>query len=139
MASLLQELEAAREKASDLDQLSAAVRAIEAKAKVSGVMVQRVEVGGVGDFDDCTTMETIADKMLTDLVEGFRPVDERDRQGLVELLERLWQGISDYIAAIKARPITAERCDLTKLPMQWQDLRPYSHGSQRRITNGNGR
>ncbi len=35
VSSLLAELEAAREKASNLDQLSAAVRAIEAKAKVS--------------------------------------------------------------------------------------------------------
>ena len=47
IASLLGELEAAREKASNLDQLSAAVRAIEAKAKVSGLMVQKVEIGGL--------------------------------------------------------------------------------------------
>jgi len=44
--SLLNELEDARIRANSLDQLSTAVRAIEAKAKVSGIMVQRVEVGG---------------------------------------------------------------------------------------------
>jgi len=36
---LLAELEAARQKATDLDQLSAAVRAIESKAKISGLLV----------------------------------------------------------------------------------------------------
>jgi phage terminase small subunit len=44
--SLVNELEAARQKATDLKQLSAAVRAIEAKAKVSGLLVQKMEVGG---------------------------------------------------------------------------------------------
>ena len=43
IASLLGELEAAREKASNFDQLSAAVRAIEAKAKVSGLLVQNLK------------------------------------------------------------------------------------------------
>jgi phage terminase small subunit len=41
--SLLNELEAARAKATDLNQLSAAVRAVEVKARVSGLLVQRIE------------------------------------------------------------------------------------------------
>ena len=39
--SLLAELESARQKATDLDQLSAAVRAIESKAKISGLLTQK--------------------------------------------------------------------------------------------------
>ena len=39
VSSLLNELEQARARASSLDQLSAAVRAIEAKAKVSGLLI----------------------------------------------------------------------------------------------------
>ncbi len=42
VASLLDELEAARAKSTNFDQLSAAVRAIEAKAKISGLLIQRI-------------------------------------------------------------------------------------------------
>jgi hypothetical protein len=91
----LSELEEARVKASNLDQLSAAVRAIEAKAKVSGLLVQRVEVGGPGDFDDCESVEdvkaTAADTVLAELIEGFKPVDQQDRQELMNLIERQWR------------------------------------------------
>jgi hypothetical protein len=61
---LITELEAARQKATDLDQLSAAVRAIEAKARVSGLLVQKMEVGGPGDFSKCETVEEIVDDLL---------------------------------------------------------------------------
>ena len=51
--SLLDELEAARARADSLDQLSSVVKAISEKAKISGLLVQRVEVGNPGDFSDC--------------------------------------------------------------------------------------
>ena len=104
--SLLSELEDARQKASNLDQLSAAVRAIEAKAKVSGLLVQRVEVGGAGDFDSCDSVEAVADKLLQEPQVRFRPVTDEDRQGLVLLLERHGQEVQHYLAAINARPVT---------------------------------
>jgi phage terminase small subunit len=49
--SLLDELESARQQASNLKQLSASARAIEAKARISGLLVQKMEVGGPGDFN----------------------------------------------------------------------------------------
>lgn len=104
--SLLAELEAARQKATDLDQLSAAVRAIEAKAKVSGLLIQRTEVGGAGEFSRCQTIEEVADEMLT--YETFHvPPSRQDRQGLVDLLTEQFAAVQEYIAAIKARPVTA--------------------------------
>src|SRR5262245_27818638 len=42
--SLLGELEDARQKATTLGQLSAVVRSVEAKARISGLLVERVEV-----------------------------------------------------------------------------------------------
>ena len=64
VASLLDELEAAREKASNLDQLSAAVRAIEAKAKVSGLLVKQIEVTTVEqEFGRCETFSDLADAL----------------------------------------------------------------------------
>jgi phage terminase small subunit len=43
--SLLSELETARVQASNLSQLSADVRAVEAKARISGLLVNRTEIG----------------------------------------------------------------------------------------------
>ena len=103
--SLLGELEEARSRADSLDQLSAAVRAIEAKAKVSGLLVQKVEVGVAGEFDGCNTVEEVADKLLQEPAARFRPVDDRDRHGLVDLLKRHGEELQHYLASIQARPI----------------------------------
>ena len=37
----------------------------------------------VGSFEDCESKADIADEMLAQLIESFRPLDERDRQGLI--------------------------------------------------------
>ncbi len=50
----------------------------------------------------------------------FRPVDERDRQGLIDLIERQTREADEYISAIKARPITAVCRELNILKTPWQ-------------------
>jgi hypothetical protein len=65
VASLLKELEEARQKASSLRQLGASIRAIEAKAKISGLMVQRMEIGSAGEFPLDTTWEEIIEDVCT--------------------------------------------------------------------------
>ena len=135
--SLLDELEAARARADSLDQLSSVVKAISEKAKISGLLVRRVEVGNPGDFSDCEGFADIADRIIADLIEKFRPVDERDRQGLIELIERQAQETREYLDAISARPITAERVNAADLTTPWQQLRPYS-APTRLPPRGNG-
>ena len=102
--------------------------------------MQKVEIGGAGAFDECRTFEDIADEMLTgpgSPIALFRPVDEKDRRGLIDLVQRLAAELGEYLDAIKARPIVAERVDLAKLPSRWQELRPYSAvPAPRRLTNG---
>ena len=141
--SLLDELEYARQRADSLDQLSACVKAVSEKAKISGLLVQRVEIGGAGAFDECRTFEDIADEMLTgpgSPIALFRPVDEKDRRGLIDLVERLASELGEYLDVIKARPIAAERVDPKKLPAEWQSLRLYSAvPAPRRLTNGGQR
>ncbi len=110
VSSLLAELEAAREKASNLDQLSAAVRAIEAKAKVSGLLVNRTEIGAPGDFDKCETIAEVAGTMLDSIFKdslnpSYQIPTERDRQQLVDLLMRQFAEVGELIDAIKARPV----------------------------------
>jgi len=87
--SLLGELEQARLKATDLKQLSATIRAIEGKAKLSGLLVerQRIEISG-GSFDGCETPEDLAAAM----VEGFflsaectHAVTDEDRERLIAI------------------------------------------------------
>ncbi|MGB6767602.1 MAG: terminase small subunit, partial [Methyloceanibacter sp.] len=135
--SLLDELEAARARADSLDQLSSVVKAISEKAKISGLLVRRVEVGNPGDFSDCESFADIADQMIADLIEKFRPVDERDRQGLIELIERQAQETREYLDAISARPITAERVNAADLTTPWQQLQPHS-APTRLPPRGNG-
>jgi phage terminase small subunit len=108
VASLLDELEEARKRADSLDQLSAVVKAISEKARISGLMVQKLEIGPAGAFDKCETVEQIADEML--LYEPlYRPVTDQERQGLIDLLNEQGNAVQEYLVALKAKPIKADR------------------------------
>ena len=131
--SICRELDEATALAKERGQASAMVSASALRAKLAGLMVDKVEVGDPGAFGKCETHADIADEMLERLIEGFYPVDERDRQGLVDLISRQMQELDEYTGAIKARPIVAERVDLNKLETPWQTLKPHS---PRRLTNG---
>ena len=70
---------------------------------------------------------------------NFDPSTRRTDRGLVDLVQRAASDIGEYLAALKARPIAAERVDLKKLPTDWQSLKPYSAvpvSVPRRIGNG---
>jgi hypothetical protein len=120
--SLLAELEHARQRADSLDQLSAAVKATSEKARISGLLTTKIEItDNSGD-----TPDDWVDAMLSgpgSPIEQFKPVDARDRQGLIDLVQRAASDISEYLAAIKARPICAERVHPRRLPPDWRSLR----------------
>lgn len=65
--SMIEEAEEARQLALRVEQPGAAVQASALRAKVAGLMVDKVEVGGPGAFDSCTTTEEIAQKLLDQL------------------------------------------------------------------------
>jgi hypothetical protein len=109
--SLLAELEEARAKAVSLDQMSAAVKSISEKARISGLMVQKVEIGGPGDFENCNSAEAIVDEMLRYDTNPYHDVRDEDRQALVEMMTRHTTEMMEYVAAIKARPIIGVRLD----------------------------
>jgi len=101
--SLLAELEAARAKADSLDQLNASIRAIEGKAKISGLLVQRVEVGGPGDFEHCESPEAVVDAMIEGYsADGYR-FDDDERAELAELMFDLVAKTMDFLQRCKAR------------------------------------
>jgi phage terminase small subunit len=61
VASLLEELEVARQLAMQKGQASAAVQATMGKAKLTGLIVDRREVGSAGEFDHLTDEELVAE------------------------------------------------------------------------------
>jgi hypothetical protein len=134
--SICKELDLACQIAREKGQAAAVVSAAGLRAKIAGLLVEKVEVGKPGDFENCEGFADIADKMIDDLIERFCPVDEQDRQGLIDLIERQADEIHGYLKAIKARPITAERVDARDLTTPWQDLQPRS--AIARLTRSNG-
>jgi phage terminase small subunit len=102
--SLLSELEEARAKAVSLDQMSAAVKSISEKARISGLMVQKIEVGGPGDFSGCSNAEAIVDELLKYSVNPYHDLRDEDRQALLEMFRRQTAETHEFIEAIKRRP-----------------------------------
>jgi phage terminase small subunit len=112
---LLNELEDARKKATDLKQLSAAIKAIEGKAKLSGLLVDKKQVEVTGsvafnkdDITDEEIVERMVDQMLKYGVNDYHDYRPEDRDHLVQLFTRHFKAMFEetgaYMDAIKARP-----------------------------------
>jgi phage terminase small subunit len=112
--SLIAELEEARQKATSLRQLSAVVRAIESKAKISGLLVQRMEIGAAGEFSDEATWEELIEDVVTkdarDFPElaGYIHYSADDRA----LIESLFRQLTDLTSKRLEEAKTARYKDL---------------------------
>jgi hypothetical protein len=103
---LIAELEQARVQASSLNQLSAATAAILGKAKISGLMApQKIEVGGVGSFDKCETVEAVVGELLRFSLSPHVAVTEQDQRALVAMYVRHFAEVQGFLDSLKARPI----------------------------------
>jgi hypothetical protein len=85
--SICRDLDEANALAKAKGQAAAMVSAATLRAKLAGLMVERVEVGNPGDFDGLTSTAAIVDRELELLIERFIPVDERDRELADEVTE----------------------------------------------------
>jgi hypothetical protein len=104
---LLDELEDARKRADSLDQLSAVVKAISEKAKISGLLVQKMGVGSPDYFSTCNSIEEIVDEMLSyRLNASYQTFTEEDRQYFIDLMNRFFAESTAYIEGIKPGPST---------------------------------
>src|SRR5262249_24971924 len=106
--SICAELDEANAVAKERGQAAAMVSASALRAKLAGLMVDKVEVTNLDALDKATSFEDIADAIIDQCIEQFRPVDDQDRQGLIDQLEKGHAELAEYVAAIKARPIIAE-------------------------------
>jgi phage terminase small subunit len=114
---LINELEDARKRATDLKQLSAAIKAIEAKAKLSGLVVdkQQIEIGGPGSFDGMDDQKAICLKVADDLlkyeIEPYHDFRDSDRQRLADMWQECFDTFSlnskKLIEEIHGRPLKA--------------------------------
>jgi hypothetical protein len=86
--SICEELSEATAVAKSKGQAQAMVSASALRAKLAGLMIEKVEVGNPGDFDNCYSTAQIVDRVLAQVIEQFRPVDEADRQQLIGIYER---------------------------------------------------
>ena len=93
------ELDQAIEIAKANGQATALVSATQLRAKLGGLLIQKIEQKVEIAASCPESWAEIADGMLEDL----GPLDEEDQQGLIVILRRFSDEIDDYKAAIKAR------------------------------------
>jgi hypothetical protein len=103
--SLLAELEQARSRADSLDQLSAAVRAIEAKAKVSGLLVQKVEVRDTDALSGLDSVDAVVNACLHEYTGNGYQFTEAQRVEFAGLMTGWAEAINQFLASITARPV----------------------------------
>jgi len=104
--SLLQELELARSKADSLDQLSAAVKATSEKAKISGLMTQRIEVTHIDKvFADTDTVEQIAERYAWYYEDRHIELTESQRVEFGRLMSDAIDGFENFLASCTAKPM----------------------------------
>jgi hypothetical protein len=106
--SICKELDAANEVARAKGQAAAMVSASALRAKLAGLLTERVEIGAPGAFDKATSIAEIADEMILYELPPHAEVTTQDRQGLIDLLHQHLSASAEYLAAIKARPINPE-------------------------------
>jgi hypothetical protein len=134
--SICAELDQANQVAKTKGQAAAMVSASALRAKLGGLMVERVEVGGPNAFEEAEDWEDLADKMLAECETRFHPVTEADREGLTALIKRQGDELGEFLAAINARPVNG-------LPVNPADIRARDMAAQRRprrlLAGSNGR
>lgn len=103
--SLLRELEHARKRADSLDQLAASVRAIETKAKVSGLMSQKIEVthnNNAMTLDDDNTSEDVA---IAWAREAGVTLSAEDLRAFMGVMQGWHASVQEFLASCRAKPV----------------------------------
>ena len=129
--SLLSELEHARKRADSLDQLAASVKAISEKAKISGLLTQKIEVGSPGSFEPVRSPAELAEEILQDRLNFYHDVREEDYEGLALCIEDGARRIHEFLAVIKARPPLPSNGRSQRLI---EEHRPFVNGRKREIS-----
>jgi hypothetical protein len=122
---LINELESARKTATDLKQLSAAIKAIEGKAKLSGLLVARQKVEITSNvferMDEPREIAlAVADNLLEFKIEPCHDFRDDDRERLADIWQQCFDALSEasekLIEEIRSRPLRASYKPPKQLP-----------------------
>jgi hypothetical protein len=102
--SIVAELTDLAAKATNKSQFTAAIRAVVEKARIAGLLIERVEIGSPGSFEQCNSAGEIVDDLFKYNLNPYHAVTEQDREALIALFNRHAAETHAYIEAIKARP-----------------------------------
>jgi len=108
VASLLAELEDCRQRATSLDQIAAAVKAIQVKAAIAGISEQKITVTHTyieKAFAEADTLEQIAERfawLYEDRQIALTP-EQQTEFGL--LLRDVFNQINDFLAPLQAKTV----------------------------------
>ena len=131
VGSLLAELKSARQKATSLDQLSAVVRSIEAKAKISGLLTQKIEVTNGGNvFDDCESTADVAEAIA---LSGGVELSPEELVAFTALIGEWHDAMRQFLASCKAKVVQPAMSEIQRLDHERKrlGLRRIGNGSQR--------
>jgi hypothetical protein len=103
--SIVGELTDLTAKATDKSQFTAAIRAVVEKARIAGLLIERIEVGQAGDFAQCNSAGEIVDDLLKYNLNPYHAVTDQDRETLIEMFNRHASETHALIESIKRRPI----------------------------------
>lgn len=104
--SLLDELEYARQRADNLDQLGPVVKAISEKAKIAGLLVNRVEVSEANTItlDDENTSEDVAIRIAKEAGVNLTP---RDLDAFMGVIRGWHASMQEFLASCKTKQVNA--------------------------------
>jgi hypothetical protein len=129
MLRWLRELEDARSKAADNNQLAAATP-IMGKAKLAGFLRDKVEITIVDEFDDEMSIEDIAAALARHHSEGYELAPEQ-RTDFAAFMVSWVQAMNEYLAGCVAKPVQP----MTDIERRRLGL-THGNGNQRRLSNG---
>jgi hypothetical protein len=130
--SICAELDAATQVAKQKGQAAAMVSASALRAKLGGLMIDKVEVGSPGEFSNMTSKQVI-EVMIEDLIKGGCIVDSEARAQFVALIDRCCQLHAGFKASLPKVRTTGFRVESQAERSNGQrqiTLRPIG-GSQR--------
>jgi hypothetical protein len=139
--SICAELDQANQVAMERGQAAAMVSASTLRAKLGGLMIERVEVGGPDAFSEAETIDDVIEAACEQLTAEGYSLDEADKAQLTAILLRQEDERQEFLASCKAKLVAVkyrndpielkhrqdkERRRLLLAPRQWPA--PLSNG-----------
>ena len=129
--SICQELDAAVAVARERGQAQAMVSASALRAKLAGLMVERVEVAAVDAFGECRTYEEVLVVAAREFSKDHE-LTPAELNGFAKVLREAFAAIDQYLAACKAKlvqPMTAQDRECIERKRVGLIPRPNGNGS----------